>query len=458
MRVVAAALLLTMPAAALKPGVALGVDLGTSGVRVAIVEKQRAGGGVSVIEEASAAWSDAEGRVPEVWLGKLRETLRGCTQLARVGAVSVSGTSGSCLLVDATTGAVTRGPLMYNDAVELSQLIDTHAPPLHTTRSSTSALAKLLHWAQERPLDENEVVCHQADYVAAALASGPAFPGGPVLVSDWHNALKMGFDVDKLEWPAWILDGCLTSDSERRALTQLRVARPGDICERVVSQEASEAWSLPAGAPIVGGTTDSIAAFVACSTDVEAGALNIAAGDAVTSLGSTTAIKFVSDARVDDSSVGVYSHRLEDNWLVGGASNAGCRVLREFAFSDEELEELSAGLPVDARNAKGVYPLVSKGERFPYNDPNKEPVLPPRDGDRASVLEDLLVGIADVERLGYLALKERGASPLKAVATAGGGGRNAQWAALRSNMLGVDVVRAANSDAAFGAAVLALRG
>ena len=74
------------------------------------------------------------------------------------------------------------------------------------------------------------------------------------------------------------------------------------------------------------------------------------------------------------------------------------------------------------------------------------------------MLADLLVGIADVERLGYLSLKERGASPLKAVATAGGGARNPQWAALRSNLLGVDVVRAANSDAAFGAAVLALRG
>ena len=46
----------------------------------------------------------------------------------------------------------------------------------------------------------------------------------------------------------------------------------------------------------------------------------------------------------------------------------------------------------------------------------------------------------------------------QAVATAGGGARNQQWAALRSNLLGVDVVRAANSDAAFGAAVLALRG
>ena len=407
MRLLAAVILLwTMPAAsALNPGVALGVDLGTSGVRVAVVEKQT-NGGVSVLEEASAAWSDAEGRRPDAWLSKLQETLQSCTELARVERVSVSGTSGSCLLVDAATGKVTRGPLMYNDAVEPSPLIDAAAPsplidaaapPGHCTRSATSALAKLLHWARERKL-ENEVICHQADYVASALAGGP-----PVLVSDWHNALKLGFDIDALEWPGWILERCLNAD-ERNTLTRLRVTRPGDVCERVVSAEASEAWGLPAGVEVVGGTTDSIAAFVACATDIEKGALNVAAGDAVTSLGSTTALKLVSKTRVDDSSVGVYSHRLENNWLVGGASNAGCRVLREFAFTNDELENLSMGLDAAATNDKGIYPLVAPGERFPYNDASKEPVLPPRDGDRAAVLADLLVGIADVERLGYLAL------------------------------------------------------
>ena len=451
MRLLAAAFLLTtMPAAsALNPGVALGVDLGTSGVRVAVVEKQT-NGGVAVLEEASAAWSDAEGRQPKVWLSKLRETLQSCTELSKVERVAVSGTSGSCLLVDADTGRVTRGPLMYNDAVEPSPLIDAAAPAGHCTRSATSALAKLLHWARERKL-ENEVICHQADYVASALSGDK-----PVLVSDWHNALKLGFDIDELAWPGWILERCLT-ENERNTLTRLRVTRPGDVCERVVP--ADNAWGLPAGAQIVGGTTDSIAAFVACATDIDKGALNVAAGDAVTSLGSTTALKLVSKTRVDDSSVGVYSHRLEDNWLVGGASNAGCRVLREFAFTNDELEQLSMGLDAAATNDKGIYPLVAPGERFPYNDASKEPVLPPRDGgDRAAVLADLLVGIADVERLGYQALKERGATPLKAVASAGGGARNPQWAALRSNLLGVDVVRAANSDAAFGAAVLALRG
>ena len=182
---------------------------------------------------------------------------------------------------------------------------------------------------------------------------------------------------------------------------------------------------------VVGGTTDSIAAFVACATDIDKGALNVAAGDAVTSLGSTTALKLVSKTRVDDSSVGVYSHRLEDNWLVGGASNAGCRVLREFAFTNDELEQLSTGLDAAATNEKGIYPLVAPGERFPYNDASKEPVLPharrrPRGRARGPARRHRG---RRAPRL--LALKERGASPSRSVA-ADGRRRRAQSAVGRA--------------------------
>lgn len=50
------------------------------------------------------------------------------------------------------------------------------------------------------------------------------------------------------------------------------------------------------------GTTDSIAAFLASGAD--------SVGQAVTSLGSTLAIKQLSEQPVDDSRYGVYSHRL----------------------------------------------------------------------------------------------------------------------------------------------------
>jgi D-ribulokinase len=43
---------------------------------------------------------------------------------------------------------------------------------------------------------------------------------------------------------------------------------------------------------------------------------------------SSLVIKLLSLVRVDDTRYGVYSHRLDDNWLVGGASNTGGAVLR----------------------------------------------------------------------------------------------------------------------------------
>jgi sugar (pentulose or hexulose) kinase len=61
----------------------------------------------------------------------------------------------------------------------------------------------------------------------------------------------------------------------------------------------------------------------------------------VTSLGSTLAIKLVSQVRVDDVRFGVYSHRPDDTyWLVGGASNTGGAVLRQL-FTDDQLMALS---------------------------------------------------------------------------------------------------------------------
>jgi sugar (pentulose or hexulose) kinase len=58
---------------------------------------------------------------------------------------------------------------------------------------------------------------------------------------------------------------------------------------------------------VCAGTTDSIAAFVAAGVSHP--------GEAVTSLGSTLAVKLLSEQRVDDAAYGVYSHKLGE-WFV----------------------------------------------------------------------------------------------------------------------------------------------
>ena len=62
-----------------------------------------------------------------------------------------------------------------------------------------------------------------------------------------------------------------------------------------------------------GARADSVAAFMAARVTQS--------GQAVTSLGSSLAVKLLSDQRVDDSAYGVYSHRLGKQWLVGEPSS-----------------------------------------------------------------------------------------------------------------------------------------
>lgn len=94
--------------------------------------------------------------------------------------------------------------------------------------------------------------------------------------------------------------------------------------------------------------------------------------DQVTSLGSTLAIKLLSNARVDDARFGVYSHRLDDMWLVGGASNTGGAVLRQL-FTDDQLVALSHEIDPSVPSLLDYYPLPKRGERFPVSDPNMMP-------------------------------------------------------------------------------------
>lgn len=89
-------------------------------------------------------------------------------------------------------------------------------------------------------------------------------------------------------------------------------------------------------------------------------------------MGSTLAIKLLSTTRVEDARFGVYSHRLDDKWLVGGASNTGGAVLRQI-FTDDQLEELSEKIDPSKASPLDYYPLVGIGERFPTADPKMEP-------------------------------------------------------------------------------------
>jgi sugar (pentulose or hexulose) kinase len=358
-------------------------------------------------------------------------------------AIAIDGTSGTTLVCDAD-GLPVFPPLLYNDsraADQLSQLRQI-ASPTSIVLSATSGLAKLSWFGQQPGFSQVRHCLSQADWLGFLLH-------GQLGISDYHNCLKLGYDARTLQFPQWLLDLPLGSEPAIRAADLLPcVVPPGTPIAPVTPAIAREYYLSP-DCLVCAGTTDSNAAFIASGADT--------VGTAVTSLGSTLAVKLLSTTPVESSLYGIYSHRWGNCWLVGGASNVGGAMLRHF-FGDDELARLSRHIDPQQSSPLDYYPLLHPGDRFPSNDPHLLPRLTPRPESDVEFLHGLLESMARIEAQGYRLLQELGATPLTHVYTAGGGAENSTWMAIRARHLQVPVEPALQTDAAFGAALLALKG
>jgi D-ribulokinase len=402
--------------------VSLGIDFGTSGARLIAIDTDR-----------NVLWTgntDQNGPWRETLFGLIRSIPAAIR--ARVMRIAIDGTSATVLICD-RDGIPIAPPLLYNDsrgAAVLDQ-VKSMAPAGHLTISATSSLTKLCWLAGHPNFHRAQYFLHQADWLAFQLH-------GKLGISDYHNALKLGYDPQLLKYPVW-----LDQHPYRSLLPQ--VLAPGTPVGNVLPQVA-HALGLTDGCIVCAGTTDSIAAFIASGAK--------APGAAVTSLGSTLVVKLLSHHHIEDLETGVYSHRYGDMWLVGGASNTGGAVLRTF-FSDQELVELSQGIKPQLPCDFDYYPLLQPGERFPTNNPSLLPRLTPRPTSSIDFLYGLLTGIAKIEARGYQVLTQMGATPLTVVYTAGGGANNLIWNQIRHQYLQVPVVKSLQQEAAYGTALLA---
>lgn len=418
---------------------ALGIDIGTSGVRSAVLDET---GTVRARASAPHVKQETDRVNADAWWLAVQTCLH--AQVAAVveqgldpkdiSAGALDGTSGSMVLVDAQMRPVTRA-LMYNSSgfEEEAAVIAKFAPPGDITRGSNSALARLLRLQSEDRQGDARMLCHQADFILAKLT-------GVLGRSDYNNALKTGFDPGTEAWPDWLAAADVNPD-------MLPHVVPAGTALSTIDPLVANALGLSEALTLHAGTTDSIAAFLATGASDS--------DTAVTSLGTTLALKTLSPKRIDDPSIGLYSHRIGDMWLAGGASNTGGGVLLDH-FTPDELSKLSARIDPELDSGLDYYPLSRPGERFPVNDPNLAPRLSPRPADDAAFLHGLLEGIARIEARGYQALQDRGARRPKRVLTVGGGARNESWRRIRQRMLGVDVSRAVDDEACIGAARLCM--
>jgi sugar (pentulose or hexulose) kinase len=450
----------------------LGLDFGTSGARACVIDTDR-----SVAWQQHVAYTNPHEQTPLDWRTALHTLLGSLPKnlAARLRGIAIDGTSGTVLLCDAQLDPISPA-LLYHDARAQAQAaqLKTIAPAGHTVCTATSGLAKFLWLAQHNLSEHAAYFLHQADWLTALLSGQPG-------ISDYHNALKTGYDVENLCWPDWV-------KSLPHSHLLPRVLAPGAAIGMIQPDIATH-FGINPRCTLHAGTTDSIAAFIATDAGKsfqfyfegqtrrqranDAGSassttrskresqhsftdeIGLELGVGVTSLGTTLVLKQLSDTRIEAPEYGIYSHRYGGKWLVGGASNAGAGILRNY-FDDAQLAALSAQIDPSQDSPLDYYPLPKMGERFPVNDAQLLPRLSPRPDNDVEFLHGLLQGLARIEATGYAKLAELGAPAIQRVITSGGGAKNLTWQTLRSRLLGVPVTSSEQSEAAYGAAMLAI--
>ncbi|BCN93395.1 carbohydrate kinase [Thiomicrorhabdus immobilis] len=451
--------------------VILGIDIGTSGVRACIVEKNYPSSDSSenMLFEAHIEMPVAEIRStnglntleisqnPQIWIDTLESLLKKIGHnfpIKQITHLVLDATSSTVLLVDQSGHAYTDA-LMYNDAQSvlpakvIAGLIEQSAE-FSGAQGASSTLAKVATLLEQNPNLSKPIICHQIDFINHYLS-------GALNITDENNALKLGYNSIHQAWPNWIEKYLKTLNS---TIQLPQVVKPGSFIA-MIAPHIAERFGFRKNLKVMAGTTDSIAGFLA------SGASQI--GDAVSSLGSTLAIKAISDKPLFDKRFGLYSHRLGNNWLVGGASNSGGRVLLNHynladlvhivkSINNKDIEDF---LKTPRQN---YYPLSQAGERFPIADANLPPKMPKSpqcavadiDGNQQCLqahqtfLLNVLTGMTEIERLAYHKLVELHLPPVKKIFSVGGGTQNHVWMQLREKLIDAQFLHPEHQQAAYG--------
>lgn len=434
----------------------VGVDVGTQSLRVVVVDATGAPAGQAARPLRSVRQYAKHDRTHEQdatswWraLGEAsREALAG-VEPRRVEGIALCSTSGTVLLTD-RDGAALGPALMYDDARAAAEerraaeaggdLWRALGYPMQRSWALPKALWLLgrADPATRAAAARGDVrLAHSADYLAGRLTGGP-------VATDFSHALKTGYDLLGGGWPGAVLD-----QLGLPVAMLPEVVRPGTRLGTVGAAAAGHT-GLVAGTPVLAGMTDG------CAAQIAAGALTPGSWNSV--LGTTLVLKGVTVERLADPGGAVYSHRHPDGgWLPGGASNVGAgAIAARYRVDDLAALDLAAA----GHEPAGVvmYPLTSRGERFPFVRPDAEPITLGVAAGEAERYAATLQGIAFVERLCYAYLRTLGAPTDGRLTVTGGGSRSRYWCQLRADILGRPLHRVERHEPAFGMAILAAAG
>jgi len=429
----------------------LGIDLGTSGVKLLLMGQDQA-----ILASASAplevarphpGWSEQD---PATWIdatGQALTELRQTQDLSAVRGIGLSGQMHGATLLDASD-TVLRPCILWNDTRAHAQAAALDADPRFRTLTGNLVFpgftAPKLAWIKaHEPAIFAKVakVLLPKDYLRLWLtgeyvsemsdASGTAWLDTGTRA--WSEALLAATDLARDHMPD-LVEGSAPSGGLRAAV--------------------AEAFGLPVGIPVAGGAGDNAATAI--------GAGVVAAGDAFVSLGTSGVLFAAADSYAPDPDTALHSfcHALPNRWHQMGVILAATDALAWYGrLVGAAPEALTAELGALEAPGRALFLPYLGGERTPHNDARVRGSLIglQHETDRAAGTRAVLEGVAFALKDSLVAMQKTGTAPQRLIAM-GGGARSNYWLQVIATALElpVDIPEAGDFGAAFGAARLGM--
>lgn len=435
----------------------LGIDLGTSGLKVVLVDER---GSVIATAQRSLTTSRPQPRwseqAPEDWW---QGTLQAIDQLhqdhpkalAAVEGIGLSGHMHGATLLDQADHPL-RPAILWNDMrcdVQCDELMQT-CPALSEITGNLAmpgfTAPKLLWVAQHEPdiFARIHSVLLPKDYLRLCLSGEK--------VSDRSDASgTLWLDVAARTWSDTLLEATALTRAQMPALVE------GSAVSSELRKTLATRWGMQKTVKIAGGAGDNAASAVGIGA--------VLPGDAFLSLGTSGVIFAVDDSFKPNpaSAVHTFCHALPNRWhrmsvMQSAASCLSWAAGLVNAESEGAFIADIAALDDKAKQQAPIFLPYLSGERTPHNDPYAQGVFYGLSHDTSqaalgyAVMEGVAFGLAD----GLAALQQTSAT-IHSLSLVGGGARSAWWAQLLAQVLKLPIRTHSHGEAgaALGAARLA---
>lgn len=436
----------------------LGVDLGTSRIKVIITNSQG-----DLLDSASASLEISRPQAlfseqaPADWWQAFNSAMQALAfgpHLAEVKGIGLSGQMHGAVAID-KNDEVIRPAILWNDGRSVSQCMELEQMVINSREITGNLMMpgftapKLLWMKQHEPENFSRVakVLLPKDYLRLLMSSTDSPARYASDMSD--SAGTLWLNTQARDWDASMLKACGLT------IAQMPTLFEGSEITGYLDTELANRWGMQSHVPIVAGGGDNAAGAVGLGLTK--------LGQGMLSLGTSGVYFVVSDQYSANPEMAVHSfcHALPNKWHLMSVILSAASCLQWFAdmIVEQDLNSLMAQLDGHQIESNSPYflPYLS-GERTPHNNPNAQGAFfgLSHSSTKLSMLHAVLEGVSFAFADGVDALH---ASSTKAseITLIGGGTKSNYWRQMLADVLGLSLSYRLGGDVgpALGAARLA---